>query len=134
MPIIVLLLALGLVPSLPMQARGRDLTAAEARDLVMAALEPEARALPKLSIDVMDRKERRAGFYEFAVTWDSTSGGSVMVGFYAVDETSGDVWTLVACRKISSRDLQRLQRTLRKRTDLSQQDLKRLGRRAPCEP
>lgn len=112
-------------------ARTRDLTTAEGRELVMEALEPEARKLPRLAIELEDRKV--PGFHEFAVTWDNPNG-SVIVGFFAVNQATGDVWKLVVCRRIESADLRRLQDTLRKRIALGRGELVRLRDKAPCQP
>jgi hypothetical protein len=62
----------------------------------MGALDKTARALPKLRLDLYtDTKSPDPDFYEFAVTWDNTSG-SVVVGFFAVNRaTSGSVWYAV---------------------------------------
>jgi hypothetical protein len=130
---LLLAIALALACEALIYAQRRDLTIAEARELVMAALQPEARELPKLSINTLDRKERRTGFDEFAVTWDNPNGSAVF-GFFAVNQATGDVWKLALCRRADTPDLRKLQDTLRDRVGLDRRTFTRLRRRAPCEP
>jgi hypothetical protein len=123
--------ALALVLQTLVSARTRDLTTTEGRELVMEALDPEARKLPGLAIELEDRKV--SGFYEFAVTWDNPNGG-VVVGFFAVNQATGEIWKLVVCRTIESPSLRRLQNAVRKKIGLGPGELKKLGGNAPCEP
>lgn len=125
-----LALAVALVSQTVICARARDLTAAEGRELVMQALDREAKKLPKLAIDLEDKVP---GFYEFAVTWDNPNG-SVIVGFFAVNQGTGDVWRLVVCRTVESPDLRRLQDAIRRKVGLGRRDLIKLRSNAPCEP
>jgi hypothetical protein len=126
-----LALAVALVSQTVICARTRDLTAAEGRELVMQALDPEAKKLPKLAIDLEDRKVPE--FYEFVVTWDNPNG-SVIVGFFAVNQRTGDVWRLVVCRRVESPGLRRLQDVIRRKVGLGRGDLIKLRSNAPCEP
>jgi hypothetical protein len=116
------------------QTSTRDLTEREAGHLVIAALDASARKLPKLALDAYaDIKVPAPGFYKFAVTWDNKEG-SVIVGFFAVNRKSGDVWRLVTCNKVTTPDLSRLQKAMRKRIGLRQMDFLPLTDNAPCEP
>jgi hypothetical protein len=115
-------------------ARVRDVAESEARELVVGALDPSARHLPKLAVDpYVDAKAPAPDFYEFAVTWDNANG-SVIVGFFAVNRATGDVWKLVVCRKVERPRLRQLQGALRRKISLSHEELVRLTDKAPCEP
>jgi hypothetical protein len=113
-------------------ARVRDISESEARDLVMGALDPSARALPKLAVDpYTDARSPTPDFYEFAVTWDNVNG-SVIVGFFAVNRATGDVWQSAVCSRVESPGLRRLQDAIRKRIGLSHGEFRRLSKKAPC--
>jgi hypothetical protein len=126
-------LALALVWQTGVRARTRDVTVTEGRELVMEALDSKAKKLPGLAIELEDRKERKAGFYEFAVTWDNPSG-SVIDGFFAVNQATGDVWKLVVCRRVESPDLRRLRDGIRKKIGVGREEFSKLRDNAPCEP
>ena len=111
----------------------RKLTEAEARELVVMALRPEARALPKLRVDADNAYPDRPGFYWFEAT-AFVPDASPVLGHFAVNQASGDVWDPVSCRKVSSADLAKLQAELRNRLHLSERDLRRLSKVAPCKP
>jgi len=113
-------------------ARSRDVTEDEARKLTIQALDPKVRKLPKLSLDNYGTKENLT-FYQFAVTWDNPKG-SVMVGFFAVNRVTGDVWKLVVCRRIESENLRRLQLMIRKQINLTSQEYNKFHDKVPCEP
>ena len=110
----------------------RNLTEAEARQLAIHALPPDARKLPKLRLDVMTGLGA-PGFYWFEAT-AAVPNGSPVLGHFAVNEATGDVWDPVWCKKISLPDLKPLQRTMRKRIGISGKDVRRLSEVAPCQP
>jgi hypothetical protein len=128
LPLLFLLSSHGIV-----LARDRDLTVVEARELAFQALFPTERRLPKLDLS-LSQSLKTAGFYQFEVTWDNPNPGSVVVGYYAVNVATGDVWKLVVCRKIDSAELRRMQRALRTRIGLRREELRRLTDNPPCEP
>jgi hypothetical protein len=112
--------------------RTRDLSEREARDLVLAGLEPSARQLPKLAMDpFVDANSPTPDFYEFAVTWDNVNG-SVIVGFFAVNRATAVVWKLAVCSRVDSAELKRLQDAMRKRIGLARSELRQLSHEAPC--
>jgi hypothetical protein len=116
------------------QARTRDLNVAEARELVVQALDPSARKLPGLNLDSR-QGSKIPDFDQFEVLWDpGPNPGSAVVGHFAVNVATGDVWELVLCRKRDSADLRRLQQTIRKRIGLGAEELHKLTGKAPCEP
>jgi hypothetical protein len=111
-------------------ARARDLTQGEARDLVMAALDPSARKLPKLGFDFYADFEF-PDFYKLAVTRDNPNG-SVIVGHFGVNRNTGEVWELVVCERVTSVDLKDLQKSLRKRIAVSPRELRKQAGKGPC--
>ncbi len=114
-------------------ARTRDFNVTEGRELAIAALDPSARKLPKLRLDLyQDPRAPAPDFYQFEITWDNPNG-SPMIGHFAVNRATGDVWKLVVCRRMESAGLRRLQRTMRRRISLTPKELRQLETKAPCE-
>ena len=60
----------------------------------MASLTADQRRLPKLGAELYDAPDS-SQFLFFTVTWEGTPNGSVVVGNYAVDPYTGDVWSAV---------------------------------------
>ena len=72
-------------------------------------------------------------FYFIEVNWDNP-GGSVVWGSFAVDKTTGDLWSAVICEKYSSRRIRAMQQEIRKRIGLSDAMYKQIKRSGPiCE-
>lgn len=126
--LVFLLLGCGLVGI----ARTRDLTEGEARELVITALCPHV-TLPNISLEAYKDPDA-AGFYVFEATASPPTGQSPVIGHYAVNRATGDVWELVVCRRVNSNALKKLQEVMRKRIRLSREELRHLGAVAPCEP
>jgi len=112
--------------------RTRKLSEDEARELAIMALTPDARKLPDLSLAI-EKGFGAPGFYWFEAT-AATPNASPVLGHFAVNQSTGDVWDPVWCKKLTSPDLTDLQRQMRKRIHLSDRDLRRLSKEAPCEP
>lgn len=112
----------------------RKLTEAEARQLARLALAANARTLPGLRFDSYEGYPGRKGFYWFEITALVPDDVSPILGHYAVNQATGDVWEPVQCRKVTSAELTTLQRSLRKTISLTDRDLRRLSKVAPCEP
>lgn len=132
-PSFVLIFAVSLcAPQFYGAEQSRTLTVSEARQLATMALTPSARKLPRLSVDVY-KGFGTPGFSWFEATAASPNASPVL-GHFAVNETNGDVWDPVLCKKLSSPDLVKLQKALRRKTHLSKEELERAGKAAPCEP
>jgi hypothetical protein len=125
-------LALLLGDAMTASARTRDLNEAEGRRLLLEALEPTQRKLPGLVLKLYTRVEMPQ-FYRFEVYWDNPTPGSIMVGSFAVNKATGDVWELYFCKKKRSKELASMQRDLRKAIDMSPEELQKLTDKAPCE-
>jgi len=113
----------------------QEVSMKEARALVLASLDSGTRRLPGLHIDGEGvRDSAYPAFYTFAVMWDGTPGGSVMVGFFDVDPRTADVFEGTGCGERKSRSLEKLQRQIRRRIGVTESDYRRLKRKGPyCE-
>lgn len=114
-------------------ARSRDLSVEEARRLAIQALQPTERAAPGLDVELA-QSSHIEGFYRFEITWNNPNPGSVVIGSFAVNRATGDVWELVLCKRRRSGELNRLQQELRKAIGLDSKELHELRDKAPCEP
>jgi hypothetical protein len=97
------------------QSRGTEhrITVEEARKLVLAYLhDSSAKDLPGLGVSHYTSRYW-PGFYFFEATWNNPNPGSVVVGHFAVDPGSADVWDPFSCKVIESNDLRSAQRKLR---------------------
>ena len=70
-------------------------------------------------------------FYFFAATWDNPSG-SPIVGYFAVNPSTGDVWRPAGhCERVTSPALEKRQREIRKRFGFKRREYERLKRKTP---
>jgi len=69
------------------------------------------------------------------VTWEGTPKGSVVVGNYAVDPYTGDVFSAtIGCYEEKNKRLEALQAQIRAKLHLSQSEYQRLKTKGPlCE-
>jgi hypothetical protein len=105
----------------------------EAHELMMAISKDSGwTSFPGFALDsysVADKPE----FSFVAVLWDNPNG-SVIIGHYAVDRKTGDVWNGVICERMKSPSLTRLQRAIRTRIGLTDSDYRKARRPGPeCE-
>jgi|SRR5579883_121306 len=108
----------------------RALTAAEARELALKAFEASGSAKLKGFVVEQYRNSRDDHFLYFEGTW-ANPNGSVVVDHYAVDAITGDVWSAIVCREITSPALRKLQVALRVRIRLSEREYRGLRRQGP---
>jgi hypothetical protein len=104
----------------------------QAKELVMASLSPLALAMPGVeAVYFPDRNSSR--FLFFTVVWAQTSiKGSVVVGNYAVDPYTADVWSATtSCDEMENSELVRMQRTIRSALHLSPRQYKALKTKGP---
>jgi hypothetical protein len=111
------------------------ITADQARALVMASLAGEQRRLPKLGAEQYDAPES-SQFLFFTAISEGTPNGSVVVGNYAVDPYTGDVWSaVIGCHEEKNKRLRALQARMRSTLHLSQSEYQRLKTKGPlCGP
>ena len=112
----------------------QKITNEQARALVMASLSDEQRRLPKVEAEQFDAPYV-SKFLFFTVIWEGTPKGSVVVGNYAVDPDTGDVFSAVIdCYEEKNKRLQILQKKIRATLHLSESDYQRLKTKGPlCE-
>lgn len=120
-----------LISANPQAIQPRRLTLDEARELAHESLSVEARKLPGLDLENYKNLDF-PDFYFFSATWGSPrsdQGGNIEQ--LAVDAITGDVWSGVVCREIKSSDLAKLQRSIRKKIGLGEQEYKKLRKKGP---
>jgi hypothetical protein len=114
-----------LAASIQIQVLGagdRTLTIGEAERLARAALSPETKRLPGLSLEP-DWKPRRC--VTFDVLWSNPGPGSVHSQFLTVDLQTAEVWSPTEWRRITTPALRTAQRSLRTRLRISDSEVKR---------
>jgi len=138
-PMVLLVLSLLLLcPTTSRAAQDKTehkLTVDQAKELVMAALTPKQRRLPKLGAEPYDAPDSSSKFLFFTVTWAGTPNGSVVVGNYAVDPNIGDVFSAtIGCYEAKNTALQKIQARVRASLLLSAAEYRRLKTKGPlCE-
>jgi len=111
----------------------RQLTVQEAHSILEAYLPDKTKKLPGYGLD--DSAGYDPGrFYFIEVTWDNPIG-SVVWGNFAVDKTTGDLWSaVVSCDKIDSRRVRAVQREIRVKIGLTDAKYKQIKNSGPlCE-
>jgi hypothetical protein len=105
----------------------------DGRALAMAVLtESGADKLSSFSLETeKDSAKVYDGFYLFGAMWAGEPEGSVIIGYYAVDKRTGDVWEATACNEYSFPALKRLQDAVRRRAGMGESDYRRLRRKGP---
>jgi hypothetical protein len=108
----------------------RKITIAEAKELVTKAVESS-------------RGKSRGFFfeqtpeapYEFEVRSDKPTAFTYpLIGHFAVDPSTGDVWDAIVCREYTSQPLRKLQQTIRKRIGLTAEEYQKLKKPGPMCP
>ena len=128
-----IILALALLASVSAIAdpNWRKVTVAEARQLVLASLDSMSRQAPGLTVKGGSRDSSFPDYYSFAVMWAGTGRASVMVGFFDVDPLTGDVFEGTGCGERTTPLLRALQRKIRRRLGLSDNEYRRLKKKGP---
>ncbi len=106
----------------------------QAKELIAASLTVQQRRLPKLQVEQF-YESGPSTFWFFTVMWEGLPKGSAVVGNYAVDPYTGDVFSAVSsCDEIHTAALQNLQRRIRASLHLSKAGYHRLKTKGPlCE-
>jgi hypothetical protein len=112
----------------------RPVSLDEAMDLVSAALPLETRRLPGFALDAGEGATFPR-FYTVSVTWAGAPKGSMVIGFYYVDKSTGDVWNAGAeCEELSTPALRELQAKVRLRIGLSDSEYHKIKKKGPLCP
>jgi len=105
----------------------------DAKRLVFAALDEEARRLPGLTLSPQ-KDTRRPRCLTFDVLWDNPGIGSAHVDFYRVDLRTAVLWNPVLCNTSPSRDTARLQDEFRKQNGVSMEEVRDSIAKTACCP
>ncbi len=106
----------------------------EAKELVFKALPLKMRRLPKFSLDG-GLDSDHPGFYFIAAMWEGFPNGSAVIGHYAVDASTGDVFSAtVSCDEMSNHAIRKLQAKIRKRIGLSDAEYHKIKGKGPLCP
>jgi hypothetical protein len=116
--------------AVPSSNRSRLLSRDEAKGLVLEALPLKTRQLPKFGLDTFQDRNFPQFFF-FSATWAGIPNGSVMVGFYAVDSSTGDVWSGTECQEEDNPALRRAQARVRAMVGLSDSEYQKVKRKGP---
>src|ERR1017187_1844778 len=104
-------------------------TVKEAEALLSAALPKYAHRLTGLGFEQYQDRRR---FIYFTVTWAAPAESSVVVGNYAVDPYTGDVWSAaISCDELTTPSLHRLQKRVRAELGLSASDYRKVKAHGP---
>jgi hypothetical protein len=107
------------------------ITIDQAEALVMASLSAQQRRLPKVEAEPF-APPNTSRFLYFTVSWEGTPNGSVVVGNYAVDLDTGDVFSsTMSCYEEKNKRLKALQARIRAMLHLSQSDYHRMKTNGP---
>jgi len=120
-------------PSLYAESKRRDLSLEEANDLVTTFL--TGRGSTKRAAFGLEKysNEHYPEFQFFQAIFDKN--GSFNLGHYAVDRKTGDVWNGVVCEQFTSASLLRLERAIRNRIGLTEEQYRKVQRPGPmCDP
>jgi hypothetical protein len=131
--LLVLVSLFGIRPA-PSEQAGKRITIKQAEALVIAALSPQQRRLPNIEAEA-DDTQQPSRFIFFIVTWAGTPNGSVVVGNYAVDPATGDVFSATReCYEFKTKELRSLQLKIRAALQLSEEEYQQRKSKGPlCE-
>ena len=115
-------------------ASHRSITPKEAHELVYTMLNADGwTKLRDFHLDKARTVQESPGFYAVYGGYYNPSG-SGLIGDYAVEKTTGEVWYWNICARLTSPALLKAQHALRKRTGLTDADYQTLQRPGPsCE-
>jgi len=69
-------------------------------------------------------------FFYFEATWPNPTG-SPIIGYFAVNPWTGDVWDAGLCERVISADIKTRQEQIRKRTKLKKEDFEKMHNKRP---
>lgn len=97
----------------------------EASKFTMAAISSKMKRMR--GFELLLDKNTDKGLYVFNAIWEGLPGGSVNIGFYAVDPITGTVWNAVMeCDRLSNPKLRSLQRKRREQIGYSKTQFRTL--------
>lgn len=112
------------------QPREQKIGIAEARGLVYEAVKVHNRGAAVIN----SPRTFDPDFYFFTATWPNPTG-SPIIGYFAVNPWTGDVWNVTSCERVTSRSLEKQCRNIEKRLQLKRDAYVRLRAKKPlCDP
>lgn len=111
----------------------KEITREQARQLVLMALKAQGTPTKSPKFDLENGRDELdfPEFYNFEAYFD-TKTHLATIGFYAVGRKTADIWESVGCHRLDSPAIRRLQRSLRKKIGLTEQEYQKLTSVAPC--
>ena len=104
----------------------RSVSLEQATALVVAALPTKTKQLPEFGIEQFG-EDQHSQFYFLTAYWQGAPNGSMIIGNYAVDPSTGDVWDAVMeCSELNTRALRKLQKRIRREIGLSDSEYKKI--------
>jgi hypothetical protein len=106
------------------------MSVAQAEQFALAAIPVKLKRLPAFQLETSSNADE--SLYIFNALWAGLPGGSVEVGFYAVDPVTGTVWNAVMeCDRLTSPRLRELQMKWTKQSGLTKAQLLKLQATGP---
>jgi hypothetical protein len=108
-----------------------SLTLDEVRTLARAALTDSQQRLSGVGFE-FDPAQSHSRYIYVTATWTGTKKGSVILGNYAVDKITADIWSATAsCLEMKNSKLKQLQMHIRQRIHLSRARYQKLRTHGP---
>jgi hypothetical protein len=121
-----LVLGIGMVSP----ANGRTISRDAANKLVREALVALHEDGPSVKI-VRFRYDYAPEFYSFTAMWPNPDGDP-LIGYFAVNPWTGDVWDVMGCRRITSPAIEKEQESIWKRSRLAPGAKETLREKSPA--
>lgn len=115
------------------QKTSATLSEDHARSLAVSTLTAAARRLPGIRFQE-EKRPHPEGFYWFEITANTPNDVSPLLGYFAVNKTTGDVWNPVQCKRLTSSAIRRFQEQLRRKAKISDAEFRQIAATAPCWP
>lgn len=111
-------------------AYGRTISQDTARKLVHDALVTLNKSGPSVKI-ARFRYDYAPEFYAFAATWPNPDGDP-LIGYFAVNPWTGDVWDIMGCKRITSPAIEKEQDAIWKRSQIAPEAKGTLQEKSPA--
>ena len=115
------------------QAKNAAITDSQAHELARMTMLPSGRNLPDMQFNEEDAL-KPGPFYWFSITARVPDDESPLLGAFAVNKLSGDVWDVVSCKKLVNKDVLSAQARLRHEMHTSEKVSASQWHIAPCTP
>jgi hypothetical protein len=130
---VIIVLTLIFVSYLHGQAKNAGITESQAHELARMTMLPSGRNLPDMRFNEEDAL-KPGPFYWFSITARVPDDESPLLGAFAVNKLSGDVWDVVSCKRLVNKDVLSAQARLRHEMHTSESVSTSHSHIAPCAP